>query len=66
MKRRFELMVDSSSEDEPEPRRFGSLEAALTSFEELDSQWQRFAWIREHDAPGDRRGVIHMRDGVRI
>lgn len=63
MKRPFILMVDSANEEEPDPRRFGSLEKALQAYKELDRQWKHFAWIvevHEHRAPR-----IHMRDGVR-
>jgi hypothetical protein len=54
-------MVDSGSKDEPEPRRFGSLDAALAALDELDEHYRRFAWVQDTDT-----GETFVRDGVRV
>jgi hypothetical protein len=61
--RPFILLVDSGEDEEPEPRRFGSLATAIAAFEKLDPHWQRFARIYEYSRPGWPPFVTHMRDG---
>lgn len=62
--RPFYLTVDSGSPGEPDPRRFGSLEAALHAFDEMNPKWQRWTWITEA-RPGTT-DLTHMRDGKRV
>ncbi len=64
MNRPFFLIIDSANQDEPSPRRFGSLQAALEAFAEYDERWQRFAWITQEMEGGSTR--VHMRDGERF
>jgi len=62
--RLFELMVDSGSPDEPEPRRFSTYLKAVGAFHALEPEWQKFAWFRELRPDGSVKEV-HMRDGMR-
>lgn len=59
--RPFVLMVDSSSEEEPDNQRFGSVEAALAAFDRLSPEWQRFAWVINTET-----SEVYMRDGQRV
>lgn len=62
MKRPYLLMVDSDTEDEPDPRRFSSLAAAMAAFDQLDPQWKKFAWVMEIRPNGN---IVYVKDGVR-
>jgi hypothetical protein len=60
VKHPFTLTVDSGHPDEPEPRTFGSLAAAISAMNTYDEQWRRFAWITESRDDGV---ITHYRDG---
>jgi hypothetical protein len=61
MARPFRLFVDSGDEDEPEPRCFESLEAALGALKGYSKRHQRFAWIMEQRPDGSSQ--CHVKDG---
>jgi hypothetical protein len=59
---RFWLQIDSGSHEQPRTRVFGSLDAAMQAFDELDPKWKPHAWILEPIMPP----IIYMRYGKRV
>jgi hypothetical protein len=57
----FVVKIDSGNESESDPRRLGSLPAALRVSEAFDPKWGRSAWLTERRP--DNSTVVYLRDG---